>query len=227
MRFGRILVNMFEEMDNLVVINIVEHEIDKNLPMMIPSRQQCLSLMATHQMPVHIRAHSRYVAGIAVGLSKTLNRHGAGLNMELVEAGGLLHDIAKAHCLRTGESHALIGGQMVRRMGYPQVASIVEDHVNIADSDLQSPLTESLLVNYADKRVKHTEVVSLEERFGDLVERYGVTSQRRVRLNQYLSLFARLEEMIFAGLDIQPHDVVVWAEVIAQPADPVFALAGS
>jgi len=112
--------------------------------------------------------------------------------------------------LRTGENHGLVGGHMVRQMGYPRVAHIVEDHVNIAASDLQFPVTESLVVNYADKRVKHTEVVSLEERFGDLVERYGVTTQRRTRLVQHLSLFARLEDIIFADLEIQPTDIVVW-----------------
>lgn len=194
--------------------------------MNIPSCQQCLSLMANHQMPAHIQEHSRKVAGIAVGLGRSLNHQGAGLNMELLEAGGLLHDIAKMHCLHTGENHGLVGGRMVRQMGYPQVARIVEDHVNIAASDLQFPMTESLLVNYADKRVKHTEVVSLEERFGDLVQRYGVTIQRRARLTQHLSLIVRLEDMIFADLGIQPHDIVVWVNATPRAANSVPAVVG-
>jgi uncharacterized protein len=194
--------------------------------MNIPSCQQCLSLMVNHQMPAHIQEHSRKVARIAVGLGRCLNHQGIGLNVELLEAGGLLHDIAKAHCLRTGENHALVGGRMVRQMGYPRVARIVEDHVNIAASDLQLPVNESVLVNYADKRVKHTEVVSLQERFGDLVERYGVTIQRRARLTQYLSLFARLEDVIFSDLRIQPHEIVAWVDTSPWAAEAVPAIVG-
>ena len=182
--------------------------------MNIPSSQQCLSLMVNHEMPAHIQEHSHQVARIALGLGRCLNRQGAGLNMELLGAGGLLHDIAKVHCLRTGENHGLVGGRMVRQIGYPQVAHIVEDHVRIAVSDLQHPVTESLVVNYADKRVKHTEVVSLEERFGDLVERYAVTIERRDFLNQFLSLMLRVEDMIFADLEIQPADIARWTRAM-------------
>lgn len=183
--------------------------------MNIPSSQQCLSVMVNHEMPAHIQEHSHQVARIAVGLGRCLNRQGAGLNMELLEAGGLLHDIAKVHCFRTGENHGLVGGNMVRQMGYPQVADIVEDHVRIAVSDLQHPVTESLVVNYADKRVKHTEVVTLEERFGDLVERYAVTIKRRDFLNQFLALMLRVEDMIFSDLEIQPADIAGWARAMS------------
>ncbi len=178
--------------------------------MMVPSRKQCLMLMDNHKMPLHIQEHSQQVAGIAIALGRHLSRCGVKLDVPLLEAGGLLHDIAKARCLRTGENHAVVGGQMVREMGYPRVASIVEEHVTISVGDLAGPVSESLLVNYADKRVKHTEVVSLHERFGDLADRYAHTAERRARLAQNLSLFMSLEEKIFANLGIQPNTVLAW-----------------
>lgn len=180
--------------------------------MIIPSRQQCLMFMDNHRMPAHIQEHSQKVAEIAIGLGMHLNRQRGGLAISLLEAGGLLHDIAKARCLRTGENHAVIGGQMVRQMGYPRVASIVEEHVVIAPGDLEGPVSESLLVNYADKRVKHTEVVTLEERFGDLADRYGHTAEGKARMAKNLSLFVHLEEKIFVGLKIQPEDVLTWVK---------------
>jgi uncharacterized protein len=194
--------------------------------MIVPSRQQCLWFMDNYRMPAHIQEHSRKVAEIAIGLGIYLNRQGAGLAIALLQAGGLLHDIAKARCVRTGENHAVIGGQMVRQLGYPLVASIVEEHVSIAACDLEGPLSETLLVNYADKRVKHSEIVTLEERFGDLADRYGDTPQRKARLTKNLSLFMHLEEMIFADLAIQPTDVLTWAKGIDLSASGVFGMTG-
>lgn len=205
-------------------MNSFEQWIDMSQPMIIPTRQQCLSFMTDSQMPMHIQEHSHKVAEIAVGLGRYLNRLGAGLALSLVDAGGLLHDIAKMHCLHTGGNHGVVGGQMVRQLGYSHVARIVEDHVSIEATVLQFPITESLLVNYADKRVKHTEVVSLGERFGDLVERYGVTNERKARLSHILSLFIRLENKIFDGLDIQPNDILTWANGMAPPLDRLAAV---
>jgi uncharacterized protein len=205
-------------------MNSFEQWIDMSLPMIIPTRQQCLSFLTSSQMPAHIQEHSHKVAEIAVGLGRYLNRLGAGLALSLVDAGGLLHDIAKMRCLRTGGNHGVVGGQMVRQLGYPQVARIVEDHVSIEATDLQFPVTESLLVNYADKRVKHTEVVSLGERFGDLVERYGVTNERKARLTHVLSLFMRLEDKIFDGLEIRPNDILTWANGMAPTVDGLTAV---
>lgn len=192
--------------------------------MIVPSRQQCLWFMANHLMPVHIREHSRKVAEIAIGLGIYLNRRGTGLALALLQAGGLLHDIAKARCVRTGENHAVIGGEMVRQLGYPLVANIVEEHVSIAAGDLDGPVSEALLVNYADKRVKHTEIVTLEERFGDLADRYGDTAERKARLMKNLSLFMHLEEKIFAGLPIQPQDVLTWAKGIDPGVSDLFGM---
>jgi hypothetical protein len=64
-----------------------------------------------------------------------------------------------------------------------------------------------LLVNYADKRVKHDQVVTLEERFWDLADRYGHTLERKSRLQENLDLYLRLENRIFEDLNIQPPDL--------------------
>ena len=69
---------------------------------------------------------------------------------------------------------------------------------------------EAEVVNYADKRVKHEELVDIEERFQDIWDRYikklpGIQSrfeqvQRETRL---------LEMKIFSIIDISPQDVGV------------------
>ncbi|MBI4765532.1 MAG: HD domain-containing protein, partial [Deltaproteobacteria bacterium] len=102
-------------------------------PMDIPSRKTCLSLMEQHGMLPHIKEHSLQVARIAVCLGKNLKAQFPELNLDLVEAGGLLHDIAKTECLKTRGNHALVGESMVRAMGFDPVARIVAQHVRLEE----------------------------------------------------------------------------------------------
>jgi uncharacterized protein len=163
--------------------------------------------MKKNCMPTHIQRHSFIVANIALVVGGELHARGIRLNLDLLLAGGLLHDIAKAHCLNTGQNHAVVGGEMVREMGYPLLAEIVESHIAIHPTDLEFPFSESLLVNYADKRVKHDQVVTLEDRFGDLADRYGHTPERKTRLQKNLDLYLQLENRLFENLSLQPPDL--------------------
>jgi uncharacterized protein len=199
---------MFNRMDGFAVMNSCEQRINKSVIMLIPTREQCLWLMENKRMPAHIQQHSFKVAELAVYLGAQLNLQGARLKLPLLEAGGLLHDIAKEHCLRTGENHATVGGAMVSEFGYPLLVPIVEGHISIEPVDLDRPFRESLIVNYADKRVKHSEVVSLEQRFGDLTERYGHTEERKARIQRNLDLFLKLESKIFGRLSFGPDQVM-------------------
>jgi uncharacterized protein len=188
--------------------------------MFIPTTDQCLSIMRKNGMPPHIQRHSLVVANIALVVGGQLHARGIQLDLNLLVAGGLLHDIAKAHCLNTGQNHAMVGGTMVREMGYPMLEPIVAEHIRIHPEDLEFPLSESLLVNYADKRVKHDQVVSLEERFRDLADRYGHTQERKSRLQENLDLYLRLENRIFQDLDLRPLDMLPLAADLELHSNP-------
>lgn len=175
--------------------------------MAIPTRSECFRLMRKMQMPPHIQRHSLLVAEIALYLAELLKQNGARLNSALVEAGALLHDIAKSRSLSTGVRHESMGAQLLHEWGYLALAAIVQDHVNLDLIRLNGPITESLLVNYADKRVKHDQVVSLEERFYDLIDRYAKTSRQEQRLLQKLQLYTILERKIFGRLTMEPYDL--------------------
>jgi len=125
-------------------------------------------------------------------------------------ASSLLHDITKTRSLKTKEMHAGTGGRLLEDLGYPQVAEVVRAHVRLTDADTFSPLGEVHIINYADKRVRHNTVVSLEERFIDLVERYGVTPDRRVRIEQMREATLELEEKIFRRIDSTPDDLLAF-----------------
>lgn len=175
--------------------------------MAVPTRSECLKLMRKTQMPPHIQKHSLLVADIALYLTRLLNQNSVKLNLAIVEAGALLHDIAKAQSISTGVRHESMGAQLLHEWGYLQLAAIVHDHVNLDLVRLNGPITESLVVNYADKRVKHDEIVSLQNRFYDLIERYAKTSEHEKRLLQKLQLYIILEQRIFGHLAIDPNAI--------------------
>jgi len=140
-------------------------------------------------------------------LSEALRAVGAELSIPLIEASALLHDIAKAACLDRGD-HAREGADLLSALGYPEVASLVARHVELGPWERDGRVTEAEILNYSDKRVRHEEVVSLRERFEDLLERYGrraVGAERRIRRNWEMS--QELEAKIFRQVPFGPEDI--------------------
>ena len=157
----------------------------------------------------NIREHSFRVMEVALFLGEALTEAGFDLSLPLVETGALLHDLGKTPCLGTLNNHAEWGAVILEELGYPHVAQVVREHVHLSSdiSDLR-PLREGELVNYADKRVLHTQVVSLAERFADLQVRYGRTPSARVRIAAMEIKTQVLEERLFAPLRLSPLDLL-------------------
>jgi putative nucleotidyltransferase with HDIG domain len=165
--------------------------------------------MAAHGMLPHIREHSLLVTEVATFLGQVLRDVGFELHLPLIEAGALLHDLGKTPCLGTTENHAHWGADVLYSLGYPQVAQIVREHVHLEPAAADArPLREAEVVNYADKRVLHTRVVTLKERFADLKERYGRTAEALSRIAATQVKALALEQKIFAPLSLTPHDLL-------------------
>ncbi len=174
---------------------------------MIPDRDECLRLMGHYGMLEHIVAHSLEVTRVALFLCTELNKKGQRLDPRLVEAGSLLHDIAKTRCLRTKEDHTETGCRLLEEMGYGRVGEIVAQHVWLTGEGNPSAVSEEEVVNYADKRVRHDQIVSLEERFLDLKNRYGRDERSVDYLERLERLILGIEKKIFLILKIDPDDI--------------------
>jgi len=157
----------------------------------------------------HIREHSFLVMEVAAFLGQALNDSGFDLNVPLIEAGALLHDLGKTPCLGTARNHALWGAEILRGLGYHEVAQVVAEHVNLENQNGDPrPLREAEVVNYADKRVLHTRVVTLKDRFDYLKARYGRTPEARARIAAMEVRTRTLEEKLFAPLRLTPPDLL-------------------
>ncbi len=159
--------------------NEAVHEPAPSTPsIIVPDEEACHALWDKYAMPEHIRRHCTLVSDIATAIAVTASEQGADISPPKVRSAGLLHDIGKDYCIRHGGSHAQLGaGWMVRETRDHSIGQTILHHVywpfelNVyEDSWLMA-----LLIVYADKRVKHDKLVSLAERFDDLVTRYGKT----------------------------------------------------
>ena len=191
-----------------------QRRIDNDMPkdikkLLIPSRPLCLELMDQYGMLAHIREHSLLVTEVALHLGTSLSEAGFPLHLALIEAGALLHDLGKTPCLGTSLNHAEWGAQVLEQAGYPQVAQVVREHVAL-QPDGHDPrlIREAEVVNYADKRVLHTRVVTLTERFADLKERYGRTPESLARICRLEIKAFRLEAKLFANLRFDPPSLL-------------------
>ena len=177
---------------------------------MLPTVDACIRLMETTGMLTNIMAHSVVVARIAHLISRRLAEAGKGVSVETATAGALLHDIGKTRSLRTGEDHSKLGSRICLEHGFGEIASIVAEHVRLTGYCLDGDYSEKEIVYYADKRVNHDEVVSLDERLDYLLERYGGTEKhlrRAIRSN--FEMCRSVEEKLFRALDFAPEALSV------------------
>lgn len=161
----------------------------------VPSESECRALAEEHGMLHNIKAHSEAVMRVATSIVDDLVAPD-GMERPLVVAAALLHDITKTRALGTRERHDKSGGELVRGLGMERVARIIEQHVYLESFAPDGPLLESEIVYYADKRVMHDTVVSLDERLEDLVVRYGGTPEREALIRGNFELARAVEAKI-------------------------------
>jgi molybdenum cofactor cytidylyltransferase len=115
------------------------------------------------------------------------------VDLDLIAAAGLLHDLAKKQA-----DHARKAEQILSDIGYPAVADIVGSHMDIS-LDNKFALSEKEVVYLADKLVKGNRIVDLEARFKPKIRQYEcdphTVSIIKNRLGNALTIQHRLEQL--------------------------------
>ena len=169
---------------------------------MVPSVETCLRLMKKYGMLENIKAHSIVVARIARFIARFLLNHGIDISVKKVTAGALMHDIGKTVSLKSGQDHSEIGRQICLANNLDEIADIVGDHIRLNDYNLNGDYSEKEIVYYADKRVNHDRIVTLDERMAYILERYGRNHEKYCNaIKENFDFCRKVEKRLFNKLD--------------------------
>jgi molybdenum cofactor cytidylyltransferase len=166
----------------------------------IPTEEECRVILdEVCRTPQDILSHSKKVAEIARAIGNALEYAGQVIDLNLIRAAAMLHDIAK-----TSPRHDLAGGQLLREMGFGKTGEIVALHTDLPSKLTEAPL-EAKVVYLADKFVKGDRRVSLEERFQTAHDLYDtapeVFSNINRRHRQAVDVKLELEDILGSSLE--------------------------
>jgi len=131
------------------------------------SREEALILLKVENVSEHVVRHSLMVNKVANYIADEMVAMDINVDLDLVDVGSLLHDIGRG---RTHKGHTDVGVEIMEELEEDEIARIVKSHsMDCFTTDFG---IEDKIVHYADKRVKHDEIVSLDDRMNDLFERY-------------------------------------------------------
>ncbi len=158
----------------------------------LPSREQAVELLRQNSCPPQVISHCLAVTDLALETAAKLQERGLKIDIQLVEAGAMLHDLGrvKTHTV----DHAVIGGQIAQSIGLPDsVVRIIKRHVGAgitseeADwlgwpKDTYLPTTlEEKVVCYADKLIGQSKRTSIETEIERLQKENKPEAAERVR----------------------------------------------
>ncbi len=159
---------------------------------MLPSREQATGILKENNCPPQVISHCLAVADFALELASKLKQKELEVDLELVEAGAVLHDLGRARSHKV--DHSLIGAQMAAELGLPQsLINIIKRHVGAGITQPEAdklgwpkgtyvPQTlEEKIVCYADKRIENGKTVPIQVEIKKLESRGFTDGAERVR----------------------------------------------
>jgi putative nucleotidyltransferase with HDIG domain len=172
--------------------------------MNLPSREECFELWDKYHMPENIRKHTQMVTNLAVFISKKLKEKGYEVDVDVVDRASLLHDIDKIHTLKKHRMHGKMSQEILEKLGYPELALIVRQHLLSEVVNINNVSLESKIINYADNRIVHAKIAPLQEKLDYIEKRYGHKILEKVEHYAY-----KLEEELMQMLDMKPEELMV------------------
>ncbi|MBN1380743.1 MAG: NTP transferase domain-containing protein [Deltaproteobacteria bacterium] len=166
----------------------------------IPTDEECDVIMdVIHPVATNVRRHCRKVAEVAVFLGEKLRHQGQDINLPLVRAAALLHDLAKGM-----PDHDTVAGRMLNDMGFGAVGNIVALHTDLTEG-AEIVSLETKIVYLADKFVENDKIIPLEERYRTWDRRFAVTPDVKVgilrRKSRALQVKQELEVILGGPLE--------------------------
>ncbi|HEX2768307.1 MAG TPA: NTP transferase domain-containing protein [Geobacteraceae bacterium] len=184
--------NILLDMDTPDAYGLLKKKVER---LEIPTPEECQVLMENvlHVGDEIIR-HGRAVALLATRLGDELNRTGCRLDIPLLEAAALLHDLAKGE-----PDHARRGARLLGELGFGMVAGPVATHMDITIT-ADETINVGEVLYLADKMLQGERPLSPAERFHAKMERYagdpGILDIITGRLETALAIQRRIETKV-------------------------------
>lgn len=180
---------------------------------MIPTAATIRELWKTNMLPPYKQNHCMLVARLAVWFGKQLSKQYPDLHVDLplLEAAALLHDIDKAAPKNPNERHPDAAVRILRENGYTQISDVVRTHSlhAILDQSTAPQTLEQKLLYLSDKMVKHT-IITVDERFA--LWRSEKLPERAIKeLDAAYPKVKALEKEICSRIHIEPGKVAEFA----------------
>ena len=180
--------------------------------MTIPDRRDAARLLCSLEPPAWFVRHATVVADVAGWLAARTLERGHEVDLDLVEAGALLHDVDKLpQAAVPGTRHGDGSAAWLMDRGYPELGPVVRDHPvtrlesSSFDTWLADALPEAMIVAYADKRGGQR-LESMDARFASWRRRYpsgwNTVTEATVRERA-----RRLEAVVCGRAGVRPADV--------------------
>ena len=179
---------------------------------MIPTQKQAKKLWEVFSLPETKRTHCLWVARLAVWFGRNMaKRDGVRVDIKVLEAAALLHDIDKAIPRLVNECHPDTAVRVLREQGMDEVADLVKTHSlhAILDPSLSPKTWEAKILFLSDKMVKHA-IIGVDERFA-LWRSERLPNRAAVELDAAYPKVKALEQEVCLFIGMAPSTVVMLA----------------
>jgi len=162
----------------------------------LPNCKEAIRFLKKVGCQPQVIKHCKKVKEVAVEIAKACIKNGSKVNLNLVKAGALLHDVGR--CLTHDVKHGFYGGVLARAAGFPEeLVKIIERHVGagipkneahslgLPKKDFIPETIEEKIVSYADKLIVGTKKVNFEKA---LEEFYKSLGQKHPALDRFKKL---------------------------------------
>ncbi|WP_110954834.1 HD domain-containing protein [Anaerosinus massiliensis] len=184
---------------------------DSESKSVLPTLDEILGIFAQKQLPQAIIAHSITVAYVAVCIAGWLKASCKCIKIDLpkLAAGALLHDIE-----RLQPNHASRGADFVVGMGYPSLEPMIAVHMELIFLPGQA-LGEEAVLYLADKICQGSEIICLESRLVQCIQRYGDLPNIRRKFKTACMIRDRIVETI-ETTNILATEKILWETMMAK-----------
>jgi len=132
----------------------------------VPDEIECsVILQRLHPVSKLIQDHCLAVAKLALQIAQALDATGYKIDLKLVQAAAMLHDLAKGQ-----PEHEQVGAELVNRLGFPAVGHVIACHSEIKPD---SASLESKVLFITDKYIQQDHRFPLASRFEKARAKFG------------------------------------------------------